>query len=145
MFKHILIPVDGSGTSGLALAKAVGLARAFGAAATVVYVIDPYPFTGIGTEAAFGQAQYLTAAKAESAEAITAARHAFDAAGLAVDTRVVEGHTVWQGILDTAAAVGADLLVMGSHGRRGLEKLVLGSTTQRVLSHTSLPVLVVRD
>ncbi len=58
---------------------------------------------------------------------------------------VVEGHAIYRGILDTAEAINADLIVMGSHGRRGLEKLVLGSVTAQVLSHAHLPVLVVRD
>ena len=58
---------------------------------------------------------------------------------------VVEGHAIYRGILETAESVGADLVVMGSHGRRGLEKLVLGSVTAQVLSHAHLPVLVVRE
>jgi len=145
MFKHILVPVDGSPTSMQAVAKAAGLAKAFDSALTAIYVIDPYPFTGVGTDFAYGQAQYLNAATAEANEAIKAAREQFEAAGLAVQTRVVESHTAWRGILETATAIGADLVVMGSHGRRGLEKLVLGSVAQRVLAHATLPVLVVRD
>ena len=145
MFKHILIPVDGSPTSIQAVAKAAGLAKAFGSALTAIYVIDPYPFTGVGTDFAYGQAQYLEAATAEANEAIKSARETLEAAGLAVQTRVVESHTAWRGILETATAIGADLVVMGSHGRRGLEKLVLGSVAQRVLAHATLPVLVVRD
>lgn len=145
MFKHILVPVDGSATSLQAVEKAAGIAKAFGSAVTAIYVIDPYPFTGVGTDFAYGQAQYLSAATAEANEAIKAAREQIEAAGLAVQTRVVEAHTPWRGILETATALGADLVVMGSHGRRGLEKLVLGSVAQRVLSHATLPVLVVRD
>jgi len=60
-------------------------------------------------------------------------------------TQVIEAHAPWRGILDTAKAVGADLIVMGSHGRRGLEKVVLGSVAQRVLSHAHLSVFIVRD
>ncbi|MEQ1660955.1 MAG: universal stress protein, partial [Hylemonella sp.] len=59
--------------------------------------------------------------------------------------QVIEAHAPWRGILDTAKAVGADLIVMGSHGRRGLEKVVLGSVAQRVLSHAQLSVFIVRD
>ncbi len=145
MFKHILIPVDGSPTAALAADKAIGMAKAFGSEVTAIYVIDPYPFAGIGTDAAYGQAQYLSAATAESGEAIAAIRRTFDASGVKVNTSVIEGHAIYQSILDTATAVGADLIVMGSHGRRGLEKLVLGSVTQRVISHAHIPVLVVRD
>lgn len=144
MYKHILVPVDGSSTSLKAVGQAVAIASAFGSEVTAIYVIDPYPFTGVGTEFAYGQDQYLSAAKAEAQEALTAARGQVEAAGLKVDTRVVEAHATWRGIVETADAVQADLVVMGSHGRRGLEKLVLGSVTQRVLQYATQPVLVVR-
>lgn len=144
MYKHILVPVDGSSTSLKAVSQAVAIASAFGSEVTAIYVIDPYPFTGVGTEFAYGQDQYLSAAKAEAQEALTAARGQVEAAGLKVDTRVVEAHATWRGIVETADAVQADLVVMGSHGRRGLEKLVLGSVTQRVLQYATQPVLVVR-
>ncbi len=145
MFKHILVPVDGSETAQKAVDKAAGLARAFGSEVTAIYVIDPYPFTGLGSDFAYGQAEYLSAASAEAKEATEAARATFAAAGLTVHTRVVEAHAAWRGIIDTASAIGADLIVMGSHGRRGLEKAVLGSVAQRVLTHVHLPVFIVRD
>lgn len=145
MFKHILIPVDGSPTAQKAVEKAAGLARAFGSQATAIYVIDPYPFTGLGSDFAYGQAEYLSAAHAEAAEAIEAARATLVAAGVPVQVEVVESHAVWRGITEAAHARGVDLIVMGSHGRRGLEKLVLGSVAQRVLAHATQPVLIVRD
>lgn len=145
MFKHILVPVDGSETAQKAVDKAAGLARAFGSAVTAIYVIDPYPFTGLGSDFAYGQAEYLSAAAAEAKEATEAARRTLEAAGVKVTTSVIEAHAAWRGILDTATALGADLIVMGSHGRRGLEKVVLGSVAQRVLAQAHLPVLVVRD
>ncbi len=145
MFKSILVPVDGSPTSQQAVARAVALATAFEGTITAIYVIDPYPFTGVGTDFSYGQAQYLEAAAAEAHDALRGAREVIEAAGVKVDTRVVEAHAIWRGVLETASAVGADIVVMGSHGRRGLEKLVLGSVAQRVLSHAHMPVLVVRD
>jgi len=145
MFKNILVPVDGSPTSQQAVSRAVALARAFDGTVTAIYVIDPYPFTGVGADFSYGQAQYLEAATAEAHDAIRAARAAIEAAGVKVDTRVVEAHAPWRGILETATELGSDIVVMGSHGRRGLEKLVLGSVAQRVLSHAHIPVMVVRD
>lgn len=144
MFKHILIPVDGSPTSMAAVDKAAGLAKAFGSAVTVIYVIDPYPFTGVGADFAYGQDQYLSAATAEANSAIDATRERLAGAGVQAEVRVVESHAVWRGILEAAESAGADLVVMGSHGRRGLEKLVLGSVTQSVLSHAKVNTLVVR-
>ena len=144
MFKHILVPVDGSSTSLAAIDKAIGLGKAFGSAVTAIYVIDPYPFTGVGADFAYGQDQYLAAAKSEASAAMDAAKQRLQQGGVAADTRVVESHTVWRGVLEAADAVGADLIVMGSHGRRGLEKLVLGSVAQSVLSHTRITTLVVR-
>ena len=145
MFKHILVPVDGSPTSQLAVEKAIGLAKAFGSRVTAIFVIDPYPFTGVGTDFAYGQAEYLNAATSEANAAIKATKSAFEGAGVAVETSVIEAHAAWRGVVQAAESVQADLIVMGSHGRSGLEKLVLGSVTQAVLSHTRLPVLVVRD
>ena len=144
MFKHILVPVDGSETSLSAVDKAIGLAKAFDSEVTAIYVIDPYPFSGVGADFAYGQDQYLGAAKAEANAAVEAVAQRLTAAGLKADTRIVEAHAVWRGIADAAEAVGADLVVMGSHGRRGLEKLVLGSVTQSVLTQTQLATLVVR-
>lgn len=145
MFKHILVPVDGSATALQAVAKAAGLAQAFGSAVTVVYVLDPYPFTGVGADFAYGQAQYLSAATAEANKALAEASSALAASGAQVETLVAEGHAVHEGIVRVGERVGADLIVMGSHGRRGLEKLVLGSVAQRVLQAAHVPVLVVRD
>jgi nucleotide-binding universal stress UspA family protein len=145
MFKHILIPVDGSPTSMTAVAKAAGLAKAFGAQVTAVYVVDPYPFTGVGADFAYGQSQYMNAATAEANTALDATRRAMEEAGVPVNTVIGEGHAVHDGILQALESTGADLIVMGSHGRRGLEKLVLGSVTQRVLGAVHTPVLVVRD
>lgn len=72
-------------------------------------------------------------------------KEAFANSGVTVDTSVIEAHTAWRGIVEAGASLEADLIVMGSHGRNGLEKLVLGSVAQAVLSHTKLPVLVVRS
>lgn len=145
MFNHILVPVDGSDTAQMAVGKAITLAQAFGSRVTVIYVIDPYPFTGVGTDFAYGQAEYLSAATAEANAALKAAKEAFANATVTVDTSVIEAHTAWRGIVEAGDSLQADLIVMGSHGRSGLEKLVLGSVAQAVLSHTKLPVLVVRD
>ena len=145
MFKHILVPIDGSETSMLAVSKATALAKTFGSVVTALYVVDPYPFTGVGADFAYGQSQYLSAATAEANTALDAVKHTMQAMGVAVDAVLGEGHAVHEGIVRALENTGADLVVMGSHGRRGLEKLMLGSVTQRVLGSVHVPVLVVRS
>ena len=119
MFKHILVPVDGSATSMQAVGKAAGLAKAFGSEVTAVYVLDPYPFTGVGADFAYGQAQYLSAATAEANKALEDVKKLLDEAGVSTKTLVGEGHAIHEGVVRVAENVGADLIVMGSHGRRG--------------------------
>lgn len=145
MFEHIFVPVDGSNTSNMALEKTAAIARAFKSRVTVVCVIDTYAFTGVGTEFAYGQSEYLAAATAQANLAINAAKQVLEVGGAAVTAVVLEGQAVYKSILDAAEAANADLIVMGSHGRTGFEKLVLGSVTAQVLAHTHLPVLVVRE
>ena len=144
MFKHILVPVDGSETSLQAVSKAAELAKVFNSEVTAVYVLDPYPFTGVGADFAYGQAQYLSAATAEANKALEHVTERMKDTGVTVKTLVGEGHAIHEGIVRVGENVGADLIVMGSHGRRGLEKLVLGSVAQRVLQTAKVPVLVVR-
>jgi nucleotide-binding universal stress UspA family protein len=95
MFKHILVPVDGSPTAQLAVGKAIGLARAFGSRVTAIFVIDPYPFTGVGADFAYGQAQYLTAAHAEAQATLKLTSDALAQSGVPFDTSVVESHAPW--------------------------------------------------
>ena len=143
MFKRILVPVDGSSTALRAVERAVGLAQAFGARIDLVSVVDPYPF--LGADYALGQDEFKAAATASSNQALARAEATVVAAGLPCERKIIDSHLIHEGILEAAQAMGADLIVMGSHGRHGIEKLLLGSTAQRVLSHTKLPVLVVRS
>ncbi|KQP19993.1 universal stress protein [Pseudorhodoferax sp. Leaf267] len=144
MYQQILVPVDGSQSALNALRQAVTVAKAFGSTLFLVHVIDPYPFLGAGADYALGQADYLSAATSNANNALHAATEIVTAAGLQSDSAVVDGHAAEEGILATAKTCGADLIVMGSHGRRGIEKLLLGSVTQRVLQDARVPVLVVR-
>jgi nucleotide-binding universal stress UspA family protein len=144
MFQRILVPIDESSAALRAVDQAVGLAQAFGARIDLVNVIDVYPFAGIGADYAFGQGEYLEAAAASAKQALARAEAAVALAGVPCKRKIIEGHVVYEGILSAAESFQSDLIVMGSHGRHDLSKLLLGSTTQRVLAHTGLPVLVVR-
>lgn len=145
MFKHILVPVDGSSASNQGIEKAIALALAFKSAVTLVSVIDLYAFAGAGMDAGYGQVDYLNAATQEANLAVKTAKQLFADGGIVANSSVVEDQVIYKNILDAAEAAHADLIVMGSHGRKGLEKLVLGSVTAQVLSHTRLPVMVVRE
>lgn len=145
MFKNILVPVDGSTISNQVIEKAAAMARAFNSTVTVVCVIDIYAFAGLGMDAAYGQAEYMTAATNEANLAVAQAKQFFEAAGMTVKTSVVEGQVIYKTILEAAESAHADLIVMGSHGRKGLEKLVLGSVAAQILSHAHLPVMIVRE
>jgi nucleotide-binding universal stress UspA family protein len=147
MFSHILVPVDGSAASDRAVHTAVAMAKAFGAQLALVCVMDPHPYSGVGADMAFAQGEYLDAATAEARQVIDRAREQCKASAVTVTSSVVEGPSVYAAIIEAAEAAGpagADLIVMGSHGLRGLEKLILGSVTAQVLSHSHVPVMVVR-
>ncbi len=145
MFKRVLVAVDGSPPSTAALTRALEIVKAFNADLIVVTVYDTTPVIGVGFDYGYMQTQFIEAAKAQAEKAIADARELIERAGAKAETRIIESHRTWSGIVDTAIASQVDLIVMGSHGLSGLDKLVMGSVTQRVLQHTHLPVMVVRD
>lgn len=145
MFRHILVPVDGSLASNQAIEKAVAIAQAFKSEVTVVSVIDMFAFAGMGMDTGYGQAEYLKAMSDQAENAVNDAKLIFDASGVRLNTCVIQGQVIYQNIIDAAKSVNADLIVMGSHGRKGFAKLVLGSVAAHVLAHTHLPVMVVRQ
>ena len=145
MFSHILVPIDGSAASNQAIEKAVAMAQAFKSHVSLVSVIDMFAFAGMGMDAGYGQVEYIKAATDQAEAAIRDAKVIFDAAGVNLSTSVIEGQVIYQNIIDAATSSNADLIVMGSHGRKGLEKLVLGSVAAQVLAHTHLPVMIVRQ
>jgi nucleotide-binding universal stress UspA family protein len=145
MYKHLLVPLDGSPASEAALTQAIALAQTCGAALTVMMVYDPFPYIAAAAEYGSYQVQLAEDLRLEAEQTVQAASARAQAAGLQTSSHVVELQKVWRAVLDVAQTEKADLIVMGSHGRSGLDKLVMGSVTQRVLQHTHLPVLVVRD
>ena len=144
MFKKLLVPCDGSPLSAKAVEVAADLARVHGAEVVGVYVIDPFPFVGIGDASAIGLQAYLTEAKAEADRALEALQKVCAERGVACAGDTIERGTTYLGILETAEAEGCDLIVMGSHGRKGVEALILGSVAQKVLTHAQVPVLIIK-
>ena len=146
MFKHILLGTDGSAASEHAADLAVNLARIHRAKLTVLYVVDPYPYLGIGETNPLGFQAYMSTAHQHAAQAhakVKALCQRLDAT-IPVETRVVEDVTAVHGIVDTAKSEGADLVVVGSHGRSGLGRLMLGSVAAKVVAQSQVPVLVAR-
>lgn len=144
-YQHILVPVDGSPTSLVAVQQAANLAKAFGSKITAVCVLTLDPFVGvefINTQSM--QEDYLRQARAGVQEILDKAQQQFADLSVTVETKIVEGQIIHKEIVATAGELNADLVVIGSHGRKGLKKMVLGSVAQSVLGEISVPVLVVR-
>ena len=144
MFKKILVPTDGSALAQKAVATAAGLAKSQGAQIVGVYVIDPFPYIGIGDASAAGLQAYLAESRSVAGQALEALGKVFAAEGVPFAGDTIERNLVYEGILETAKAEDCDLIVMGSHGRQGVKALILGSVAQKVLTHADVPVLIVK-
>ena len=147
MFKHILVATDGSSASTQAAKLALGLARTLGARLTAVYVVDPYPYLSVGQTNPLAFQAYMGAAYEHAArvQKEVAALCAQSDPSVPLEFRRVEDMHAVEGILQAAGEQGADLIVMGSHGRTGLSRIMLGSITAKVVAHAVVPVLVARD
>ncbi|MDB5943079.1 MAG: universal stress protein [Ramlibacter sp.] len=147
MFKRILVATDGSALSGKAVDQAIGLARALGAglfALKVVHLQMEAHWDGelIHERSAHARRE---AEQTEAARAVVeAVRTAGAAAAVQVTPLTVKAASVADAVIDTAQKNACDLIVMASHGRRGLARVLLGSETQHVLTHSQIPVLVLR-
>ena len=146
MFKHILIATDGSAASEHATTWAVGLARQHNAKLTVVYVVDPYPYMGIGEINPMGYQAYTAAAQQQAAHAHALVEQLCSKGDDPIDlqVRLIEDVGAASGIVQTAEIEGADLIVLGSHGRSGIARLMLGSVSTKVVAESKVPVLVTR-
>ena len=146
MFKKILFATDGSAASDHAAVVAINLARSLAAQLTAVYVVDPYPYLGVGEMNPLGFEAYMSAAQTHSTQAFAHVADLAQKEGVAVpiETMLVEDMVAYKGIVQAAQAQVADLIIVGSHGRNGLQKLFLGSTANKVSSHATQPVLIVR-
>jgi len=142
MFKKLLVPTDGSDLSIAAAVRGVALAKMAGASMTVVFVQDTYPYTGIGEANSAGLQAYMAAAQAEGTRGIQRITDAANTAGVPIETTVVEDRQTATAIVNAAESLGADLIVMGSHGRSGVARLVLGSVAAKVLAQSPVPVLI---
>ena len=144
MFKRILIPTDGSDISAKATQTALAMAKVNGAALYAISVKEPFPYSAISEMQPVPPQEFYDAQERIAAARVKAVGDAAAAAGVTCHAHTVEALHAWEAILDHAKAQKCDLIVMASHGRRGMAALLLGSETSRVLTHSELPVLVVK-
>ncbi|GAB1458885.1 MAG: universal stress protein [Thauera sp.] len=147
MFKHILVPTDGSALSDSTVARAVSFAKESGARITFFYSQPDFPMPIYGEGALIDPTtpeQFAKSASAEAEAILSKARGAAEADGVACDSDTAVNEVPYEAIIDAADRHGCDLIFMASHGRRGIAGLLLGSETQKVLTHSKTPVLVYR-
>ena len=145
MFKHILIPTDGSDLSRKAVLYGVRLAKECGAKVTGLTLSEPYHVASMDAVlVSVGEDDYEEQSRRMSDQALEQVKMAADAAGVSCDTIREVHDQPYRAIIDAAHAKGCDLIVMASHGRRGLSALLIGSETSKVLTHSTIPVLVYR-
>jgi nucleotide-binding universal stress UspA family protein len=146
MYRRILVPVDGSPTARRGLDEAIALARATGAAIRVLHVIDE-PYAALGIDGICGAPGAILDLLRENAQRIVdEAAAPARAAGVAVDDAIEDSlhGRVCDLVAKAAVDWKADLLVIGTHGRRGLDRLLLGSDAEQILRTAPVPVLLVR-
>ncbi len=145
MYRHILIPTDGSELSRKAIEHGVALARAVDARVTAVTVTVPFAVLAAEPQKISDTSEaYQERMNAVAEQALGEAKQAAEAAGVPCEALHAEHDQPYLSIVETATRRDCDLIVMASHGRRGLAALVLGSETVKVLTHSTIPVLVCR-
>jgi len=148
MYKHILLPYDGSELSERALSEGMGLAKSEIAKITLIYVVSAHHLMVGGGRLVPGlkrlEQEYVENIRTQARAMLDTGCQRVASAGLACDILVEDGTSPYQCIIDAAQRMKCDLIVMASHGRRGIEGMVVGSQTIKVLTHSTIPVLVVR-
>ena len=145
-YQNILVPVDGSAISLSAVKSAAQIAKGFGGKLTLISLVTEDPFS----DADFYypspiMKEYFVEAFANAEKALKQAQGIAAENGITADTQVVKGNVSEESIIETAEKLKIDLIVMGSHGRKGFQKFLMGSFAQNVLKGTKLPVLIVKE
>jgi nucleotide-binding universal stress UspA family protein len=148
MFKNILVATDGSTLSAKAVQRAIDLAETLGARLTAFYASPVYTLQGFGEsvaiEPAYSRKMYEARRKEDADKILGAIARKAAAAGVKLTGVHAYSSLPWEAILAAAKKQKCDLIVMASHGRRGVSALLLGSETHKVLTHSTVPVLVIR-
>lgn len=147
MFKHILVPTDGSQLSADTARRAVAFARETGARLSFFFAKPDYPVAFYGEGALIDPTtpeKFAEMADKQAREVLAGCEKIAAEAGVACDSSSAVSDIPYEAIIDAADQGGCDLIFMASHGRRGFSGLLLGSETQKVLTHSKVPVLVYR-
>lgn len=145
MYRHILVPTDGSALSMTAVQNAMAFARDAAAKVTVLTVLEPFQiFSMDSTQLSDTKAEYETHARQAADRHLAEAGTVAKASGVPHELVQVTHALPWKAIIDMAKEKQCDLIAMASHGRRGAAALILGSETVKVLTHSTIPVLVFR-
>ena len=147
MFKHILVPTDGSSLSADTVKRAVVFAKEIGAKISFFYAKPDYPVAYYGEGALIDPTtpeKFAEMADKQAKEILGAAEAAAKASGVSCAAVSTISDIPFEAIIEAAAASTCDLIFMASHGRKGISGLLLGSETQKVLTHSKVPVLVYR-
>jgi nucleotide-binding universal stress UspA family protein len=145
MFRHILIPTDGSSLSARAVEHGIEVAKEIGAKVTAVHVGTPFHVLTADAEALTDtREEYDRHMKRKGREILAAIEKSAKENGVRCDSAFVRGEQPYEAIIKTAKNKDCDLILMASHGRKGVKGFLLGSETQKVLTHSSIPVLVYR-
>jgi nucleotide-binding universal stress UspA family protein len=147
MFKHILIPTDGSELSGRAVQAGVEFAKTLGAKVTGLYAMAEYPIMAYGegsTMPLITPEEFRQEETKQAQKFLGPLKKAAQEVGVDCETCSVENGAPYKAIIDAATQKGCDVIFMASHGRRGLGALLLGSETSKVLTHSKIPVVVYR-
>ncbi|MFM0239309.1 universal stress protein [Paraburkholderia phytofirmans] len=146
MFKHLLVPTDGSTLSEAAIQMTVTLAAESGAKVTGLHVIPEFHVLAYGTEMiADNEDRIIQTARQRAEDYLRVIKNAAAQAGVECNTVSESRAHPYEAIISVAAQQSCDLIVMASHGRSGVRAFLLGSETQKVLTHSSIPVLVMRQ
>ena len=145
MFKNILIATDGSDLAAKAVEQGIHFAKEIGAKVTAVTATEPFHVLSLApSELEYTPIEYKKHAEAHAEKVLDTVSAAAKSTGVICETLHVEHAQVYQAIIDAASARKCDLIMMASHGRRGVSAVVLGSETVKVLTHSKIPVLVFR-
>ncbi|MGE5863565.1 MAG: universal stress protein [Rhizobacter sp.] len=144
MFQRILIPTDGSDITHKSVSAALSLAASVGARVYVLSVKEPFPYSAISEMQPTPPQEFFEAQERIASTRVREVAQLAETQGVVCETHTVEALHPWEAIIELAQQKACDLIVMASHGRRGVTALLLGSETQKVLTHSKVPVLVVR-